>query len=446
MKDWFSIKLGRAIQATSKLYGGGSALPGLVLEKLNPDLVGDSLQELPYGVVVVSGTNGKTTTTKALVSILEGQGLKVFTNKTGSNFMRGVASAWLASVDAEGHLDADIAVLELDEAHAVRFINQILPSYCLLLNVMRDQLDRFGELDNVAQMLGKIAHSTTKTVILNSSDGRLADLGKNIEAEIKAEVVPPAKTSSRQTKAKSKTKPKTKPTPTKQIHYFGLSSNLAKKLINPDQLASDFQPKNNVTLSQFQAGKAELTFSRKQLKFKSQLDGLHNQLNLTGAVAAARAILGDKLNYQKLTANLEAIEPAFGRGESLVLAGRQVKLILVKNPAGFQASLATLTKPLPALIAINDNYADGRDVSWLWDVDFSKAKLASVRTAGSRSADMALRLKYDDISAIHQPYLRASLESFLEDHDGDVVIFSTYTAMLKLRRELLRLIKKEAKK
>lgn len=442
MKDWFSIKLGRAIQATSKLYGGGSALPGLVLEKLNPDLVGDSLQELPYGVVVVSGTNGKTTTTKALVSILEGQGFKVFTNKTGSNFMRGVASAWLASVDAEGHLDADIAVLELDEAHAVRFINQILPSYCLLLNVMRDQLDRFGELDNVAQMLGKIAHSTTKTVILNSSDGRLADLGKNLEAEIKAEVTPLVKTNSRQTKTKSKAKP----TPTKQINYFGLSSNLAKKLTNPDQLTSDFQPKNNVTLSQFQAGKAELTFNRKQLKFKSQLDGLHNQLNLTGAVAAARAILGNKLNYQKLTTSLEAIEPAFGRGESLVLAGRQVKLILVKNPAGFQASLATLTKPLPALIAINDNYADGCDVSWLWDVDFSKAKLASVRTTGSRSADMALRLKYDDISANHQPYLRASLESFLEDHDGDVVIFSTYTAMLKLRHELLRLIKKEAKK
>lgn len=442
MKDWFSIKLGRAIQATSKLYGGGSALPGLVLEKLNPDLVGDSLQELPYGVVVVSGTNGKTTTTKALVSILEGQGFKVFTNKTGSNFMRGVASAWLASVDAEGHLDADIAVLELDEAHAVRFINQILPSYCLLLNVMRDQLDRFGELDNVAQMLGKIARSTTKTVILNSSDGRLADLGKNLEAEIKAEVTPLAKTSSRQTKTKSRAKP----TPTKQINYFGLSSNLAKKLTNPDQLTSDFQPKNNVTLSQFQAGKAELTFNRKQLKFKSQLDGLHNQLNLTGAVAAARAILGNKLNYQKLTTSLEAIEPAFGRGESLVLAGRQVKLILVKNPAGFQASLATLTKPLPALIAINDNYADGCDVSWLWDVDFSKAKLTSVRTTGSRSADMALRLKYDDISANHQPYLRASLESFLEDHDGDVVIFSTYTAMLKLRHELLRLIKKEAKK
>jgi putative UDP-N-acetylmuramyl tripeptide synthetase len=444
MKDWFSIKLGRAIQVASRLYGGGSALPGLVLEKLNPDLVGESLQELPYGVVVVSGTNGKTTTTKALVSILEGQGLKVFTNKTGSNFMRGVASAWLASVDAEGHLDADIAVLELDEAHAVHFINQILPSYCLLLNVMRDQLDRFGELDNVTAMLAKIADKTTKTVVLNSSDGRLVNLGQTLEAELKSHDT--SKTQSTTKKSKSRAKTARQSTSTKQIQYFGLSPLLTKKLTNPDQLASTYQPKNSVTLSQFQAHKAELTFSRKQLTFRPKLDGLHNQLNLTGAVATARAILGEKLNYQKLIASLEALEPAFGRGEALQLGERQIKLILVKNPAGFQASLATLDQPTPVLIAINDNYADGRDVSWLWDVDFSQAKFAEVHTTGSRSADMALRLKYDDITATHQPYLRASLESFINETDGNVVIFATYTAMLKLRQELLHLIKKETRK
>lgn len=434
MKDWFSLKLGQAVQATARLYGGGSALPGLVLEKINPDLVADSLQELPYGVVVVSGTNGKTTTTKALVAILEGQGLKVFTNKTGSNFMRGVASAWLASVNRDGHLDTDIAVLELDEAHAVRFIHQILPSYCLLLNVMRDQLDRFGELDNVAAMLAKIADKTTKAVIINSSDGRLTQLGQQLESEL---------TTSKRPKSKAKT---TKTKPSKQVCYFGLAPNLAQKLANPDHLTVDHQPTNHVSLEKFQGQQATLKFSRKQLTFNSQLDGLHNQLNLTGAVATARAILGDRFNYAKLVTSLEAIKPAFGRGESFTLNQRQVKLILVKNPAGFQASLATLTKPLPVLIAINDNYADGRDVSWLWDVDFSKARFQTVQTTGSRSADMALRLKYDDIAASHQPYLRASLEQFLAEHqDSPVAIFATYTAMLKLRRELLRLIKKEAK-
>ena len=435
MKNWFSIKLGRAIQVTSRLYGGGSALPGLVLEKINPKLVSDSHQALPYGVAIVSGTNGKTTTTKALVAILEGQGLKVFTNKTGSNFMRGVASAWLAGVDSEGRLDADIAVLELDEAHAVHLVEQISPHYCVLLNVMRDQLDRFGELDNVATMLAKIADKTTNAVILNSNDGRLVKIGQALESKL-----PP------KTTAQTKSTTRSASAPTKQIHYFGLSPLLAKKLPNPDRLTSQRQPKNSVTLSKFQAQTAELVFSRKQLAVKTKLSGLHNQLNLTGAVATARAILGAKLNYQKLATSLEAVEPAFGRGESLWLGQRQIKLILVKNPAGFQASLTTLTQPMPTLIAVNDNYADGRDVSWLWDVDFRKAKFTEVHTTGSRSADMALRLKYDDIKATHQPYLRASLKSFLRDTDGDVVIFATYTAMLKLRHELLRLIKKEAKK
>lgn len=435
MKKRFGIKLGRAIQIASRLYGGGSALPGLVLEKISPKLVSDSLQTLPYGVVVVSGTNGKTTTTKALVAILEGQGLKVFTNKTGSNFMRGVASAWLAEVDSEGWLTADIAVLELDEAHAVHFVEQISPNYCLLLNVMRDQLDRFGELDNVATMLAKIANQTTNAVILNSNDGRLVKIGQALESKLPPKITVQTKSTTRSASA-----------PTKQIHYFGLSPLLAKKLPNPDRLTSQRQPKNSVTLSKFQAQTAELAFSRKQLTVKTQLSGLHNQLNLTGAVATARAILGAKLNYQKLATSLEALEPAFGRGESLWLGQRQIKLILVKNPAGFQASLTTLTQPTPTLIAVNDNYADGRDVSWLWDVDFRKAKFTEVHTTGSRSADMALRLKYDNIKATHQPYLRASLQSFLRDTDGDVVIFATYTAMLKLRRELLRLIKKETKK
>ena len=270
------------------------------------------------------------------------------------------------------------------------------------------------------------------------------NLGQTLEAELKSHDT--SKTQSTTKKSKSRAKTARQSNSTKQIQYFGLSPLLTKKLANPDQLASTYQPKNSVTLSQFQAHKAELTFSRKQLTFQPKLDGLHNQLNLTGAVATARAILGEKLNYQKLSASLEALEPAFGRGETLQLGKRQIKLILAKNPAGFQASLATLTQPTPVLIAINDNYADGRDVSWLWDVDFSQAKFAEVRTTGSRSADMALRLKYDDITAIHQPYLRASLESFINETDGNVVIFATYTAMLKLRQELLRLIKKETKK
>lgn len=129
-----------------------------------------TLSGLPHGVAVVSGTNGKTTTTKMVVELLESQGLKVFTNRTGSNFTRGVAASLLGDVDWRGRLDADVAILELDEAHAVHFVNKVPPRFSLLLNVLRDQLDRFGEIDKTARLLEHIAQKTTDTVVLNRED------------------------------------------------------------------------------------------------------------------------------------------------------------------------------------------------------------------------------------------------------------------------------------
>ena len=171
---YFSVPLGKFVRRVSRLRGGGSALPGLVVEKIDPGFMRRTLSTLPHGVAVVSGTNGKTTTTKMVVELLESQGLKVFTNRTGSNFTRGVAAALLGEVDWRGRLDADVAVLELDEAHAVHFVNQVPPRYCLLLNVLRDQLDRFGEIDKTAQLLQHIASKTTGTVVLNREDPRVA--------------------------------------------------------------------------------------------------------------------------------------------------------------------------------------------------------------------------------------------------------------------------------
>ena len=171
---YFSVPLGKLVRRVSRLRGGGSALPGLVVEKIDPGFMRRTLSTLPHGVAVVSGTNGKTTTTKMVVELLESQGLKVFTNRTGSNFTRGVAAALLGEVDWRGRLNADVAVLELDEAHAVHFVNQVPPRYSLLLNVLRDQLDRFGEIDKTAELLQHIASKTTGTVVLNREDPRVA--------------------------------------------------------------------------------------------------------------------------------------------------------------------------------------------------------------------------------------------------------------------------------
>ena len=178
---YFSVPLGKFVRRVSRLRGGGSALPGLVVEKIDPGFMRRTLSTLPHGVAVVSGTNGKTTTTKMVVELLESQGLKVFTNRTGSNFTRGVAAALLGEVDWRGRLDADVAVLELDEAHAVHFVNQVPPRYCLLLNVLRDQLDRFGEIDKTAQLLQHIASKTTGTVVLNREDPRVARIAETAQ-------------------------------------------------------------------------------------------------------------------------------------------------------------------------------------------------------------------------------------------------------------------------
>ena len=168
-----SIVLGKGVRALAKIRGtGGSALPGLVVEKTNPDFLRHILSKLPYGVIVISGTNGKTTTTKIVSELLTKQGLKVFTNKTGSNFVRGVISEVLEDISITGKFDYDIAVLELDEAHAVKFCEKVPINYALILNVQRDQLDRFGEIDHTADLLQKVANNVSKCAILNREDPR----------------------------------------------------------------------------------------------------------------------------------------------------------------------------------------------------------------------------------------------------------------------------------
>ena len=181
--------IGKAVRAASRLaHGGGSAFPGKIVERIDPQFLSRTLAQLPLGVVLVSGTNGKTTTTRMVASMLQSLGLKVFTNPTGSNFTRGVVSSLLAEVSLSGKLDADIAVLELDEAYAVHFVKQVPPDYCLLLNVMRDQLDRFGEIDNTARLLSKAAEATTGTVVLNREDPRIARLADVAHTEDGVEV------------------------------------------------------------------------------------------------------------------------------------------------------------------------------------------------------------------------------------------------------------------
>ncbi|THJ67435.1 DUF1727 domain-containing protein [Arthrobacter echini] len=415
------VLLGKIVRIASRLRGGGSALPGLVVERLDPGFMGRALSALPHGVVVVSGTNGKTTTTKMVVELLEGQGLSVFTNRTGSNFTRGVAAALLGEVDWRGRLVADVAVLELDEAHAVHFVKLVPPKYSLLLNVLRDQLDRFGEIDATTRLLERIATATTGTVVLNREDPRVAGIASSL------------------TQARAV--------------YFGLDESLRSTFPNDDELrgAEGTAPAAalpaDVVLSAVEGDSAEFDIDGLRVSTGLRLRGVYNIFNAAAALAAARAVLGGAADIDRLLRSLAAVEPAFGRGESILVDGRPLELVLVKNPSGFRLGLKSFDPAGHAtMIAINDNYADGRDMSWLWDVDFDSLGAAGVdMVSGARAYDMALRLKYDAVRIGGvEPDITAALKAFITGSAGQPRrIFCTYTAMLAVRRELSKIAKVE---
>ncbi len=420
LRTSLAVAAGKACRAVAKRRGGGSALPGLVAERVDPRFLHRTLSGLPRGIVVVSGTNGKTTTTKMLVAILREHGLRVFSNPTGSNFTRGVVSAMLAELPLSAHLDADVAVLELDEAHALRFADTVRPTHALLLNVARDQLDRFAEIDQTAGLLTRLAEQTTDGVVLNRDDSFIS----RIRSELAGGV---------------------------QVRYFGVDPSVSDRL--PELQEADVRFEDTAEAPDPTAGDGLLRPSDDRA-FEVVFDdgtvgpvtlhqrGLAAMINATAATVMARQLLGAAFRAETAAEALRSVRPPFGRGEVIDADGQPVELVLVKNPAGFTVALGTYgSSPVASMIAINDNYADGRDVSWLYDVSFDSLRERGVAlTSGVRAYDMALRLRYDDVAVADvEPDLGAALDRFLTTHaDEPKRIFCTYTAMMALRRDLAR--------
>lgn len=420
-RQYFSTIIGKAVKKAAKLRGGGSALPGLVIEKIDPKFISRTLKQLPFGVVIISGTNGKTTTTKIVVELLESTGLRVFTNKTGSNFSRGVAASLLESIDIRGRLQADIAVLELDEAWAAKFVQQVQPRFTLLLNVLRDQLDRFGEIDYTARLLERIATATTGSVVLNRDDPRIFSISTKI------------------------TNPQVDTT------YFGTTSELLSLMPTDDSLRSGDNQANDaatadVLLEKLENNKATFTIDGDPYSAALSLSGVYNTLNAAAALCLVRQVLkhtGTSHPTEQLVQSLSKVRPAFGRGEVITLNNQPIELVLVKNPSGFRLALISYPQNnTPTMIAINDNYADGRDMSWLWDVDFDSLKAAGVdQISGVRAYDMALRLDHDEVSFSDvETDIPKALTKFINNNpDKPKRIYCTYTAMLSIRRELSKI-------
>ena len=481
-----TVALGRAARAAARVRGGGSggtAFPGLVMERTDPGFLKRTLDQLPQGVIVVSGTNGKTTTTKMVVQLLEDQGLSVLTNRTGSNFVRGVLASLLTEVDAAGRVHADVAVLELDEAHAVRFVELVHPRACLLLNVMRDQLDRFGEIDYTASLLHKVAAATSEVVVVNVDDPRLggATFLGDLNARRAGFGAGPAlrslflsdddlrtggTTGSASEPAEAHAAGDAAPASTGADDVPRASASreatVGETVAPPSE---QVVPVPRVVLEHIEGQRAVVRVDGEERTVDFAIPGIHNQLNACAALALALEVLGERVDLERALRTLSAVQAAFGRGEVLTLDGHDVQLSLVKNPAGFRMGLLTaeeavrVSGPETVMIAINDEYADGRDMSWLWDVDFSALRGEGVAVVtGVRAWDMALRLRYDEVPVgVVEPDLDRAIErlrkaatknvdavagSTPRDDVGsaaDMRVFTTYTAMLALRARLARL-------
>ena len=413
-----AVWLGKVTLFALRLIGRrGNALPGLVVEKVFPGYLARAMARLPEGVVVVTGTNGKTTTTKMIATILD-ERLRVLTNDTGSNFVRGAITATVEHASWSGRLPYDVAVFELDEAWAVRFVAQVAPRRALLLNVMRDQLDRFGEIDTTARLLGSVAAATTGHLVLNRDDERVAALATGTSAA---------------------------------VTYYGVAPELRELFPTDEELYGGPVHVSALpaavelrSLPDAEQASCTLRIDGADHEVVLRAEGPHNAQNACGAAAVA---LSFGFDAATVVTGLSHVSPAFGRGQSFDVDGRLVTLQLVKNPAGFRQTLRTLEGAAPPdaiVVAINDDYADGRDVSWLWDVDFAALAALPARrsTAGTRAADMAVRLRYDDVSVDE---IEPDLEKAVRAAVGTVapgqrvVVFSTYTAMWELHAVLQRI-------
>ena len=440
-----TLSLTKAAARASRLLGrgGGQALPGLVAERLDPKLGAKLAAQLPQGVILVTGTNGKTTTTKLIAAALAASGEVVVSNRTGSNLRRGVVSALIAATNRRGKLKGTIGLFEVDEANLRLVAPELKPSHIVVTNLFRDQLDRYGELDTTAALIGQGIAATTAQVYLNADDPLVASLAKYATPErahyFGVEGLPASGSSAHATAIDSDRCPLCGTRLDFSRTFYGHIGHYRCP-------TGDFtRPHPGVAITS--VAEATLAGSRftaalngKRHEFSVPLPGTYNLYNALALLSLGQGL---GLNIADLRGTLAKTAAAFGRVEQVELEGRRLYLLLIKNPAGFTQVLETFLlgrEQPPVLFVINDNHADGRDVSWLWDVPLEALAptRAQVQVAGLRATDMAVRLHYAGVDAAVNSSVAAGLKALLTTipSGGTGFILPTYTAMLEVRKLL----------
>jgi lipid II isoglutaminyl synthase (glutamine-hydrolysing) len=434
--------VGNAARASGR--GGGTSLPGKVLLRLEPQAIARLSARLTGGSAVISATNGKTTTASIAASVLERTGRTLVHNRAGANMAGGIASTLLAAARPRRGIAGDTGLFEVDEFWLDVVTQQVKPKAVLLANLFRDQLDRYGELETIADRWAQVVEGldSSTTLVLNADDPLIADLGRGranvtyFGVDDDALALPEMQHASDSKHCRRCGQPYRY-----DAIYLGHLGhyhcpNCGQQRPHPTIRAEQ------ITLHGTRAATFMLVTPAGRRSVFLRLPGLYNVYN---ALAATALCLSLGVGLDIVVAGLEGATPAFGRAETVKFGDTTLQILLIKNPAGANEILRTLgleSDQLDMLAILNDNIADGRDVSWIWDADFEllSSRVHRVTCAGTRAAELAVRLKYAGVpeSALTVvPELPAALDRAVADAAGArVFALPTYTALLALRAEL----------
>ncbi|MGB9184601.1 MAG: Mur ligase family protein [Solirubrobacteraceae bacterium] len=425
--------------------GGGTSLPGQVLTRLEPRAIEALAARLRQGTAVISATNGKTTTAAMAASILEQGGRTLVHNRAGANMAGGVASTLLQAAGPGATIRGELGLFEVDEFWLDRVAPELAPRTMLLGNLFRDQLDRYGELDTIADRWATLVRALPRTALaLNADDPLIADLGRERSGVSYFGVEDGSVAMAEMQHASDSKHCRRCGSPyVYESIYLGHLGRYhcpvcGQRRPEPAVAAQDIE------LHGTRGARFSLRTPAGVASVSLPLPGLYNVYNALGAAALCLE-LGASL--AEVTAGLERVSPAFGRGERVTVGDVELSILLIKNPAGANEVARTLAlEPgdLDLLAILNDRTADGRDVSWVWDADLEllAGRVRHVTCAGTRAAELAVRLKYAGIASqrLHvEPGMTAALDHALAGTgDGQLFALPTYTALLELREELAR--------
>ncbi|MEH2169036.1 MAG: Mur ligase family protein [Nostoc sp.] len=425
----FAVSVAKSVTfiVRSLRLGAASVLPGSIARRIEPRLLQLLSQQVKNGVILIAGTNGKTTTALLLCTILERKGFRITHNSTGANLENGLMTALLESTNLLGTLNTDYAILEVDENIVPRVLTPLQPRIILCLNLFRDQLDRYGEVDTISKRWTKVISTLpAETVVIpNADDPTLSNLGQQLP---------------------------------QRVLFFGLNEPKHYLEAIPHAVDSIYCPRcghsldyKGVYLSHlgdFTCPKCGFSKSKPTLEsneWSQILVGLYNKYN---TLAAATAAIDLGVDEATIRATINNFQAAFGRAEDLVINGKRVRILLSKNPVGTNETIRVVTQSTDktTLLVLNDRTPDGTDVSWIWDVDTEKLveRGGTLIVSGDRVYDMALRLRYSqkspesNLNLIVEEDLRQAIATALEHtpENETLHILPTYSAMLEVREVL----------